>query len=107
MSDVDALVAAAADACRDPSATPAERAQMLMELAIGLQRRPKTPAHLAAAIRLYDDALAQCPGSEPLLAARIEARRATALQALPEEGVQARKNIDRLLRKLITLTEWL
>ena len=107
MSDVDTMLEAAANACRDESATPAERAQMLMELAMGLQRRPKTPAHLAAAIRLYEDALAHCPGSEPLLAARIEARRATALQALPEEGgasiEAARDGLEKALPTLARL----
>jgi tetratricopeptide (TPR) repeat protein len=47
MSQVDTLLQTAAGAARDESATPVERAQMLMQLAMGLQRRPKTPQHLA------------------------------------------------------------
>ena len=86
MTQVDTLLGAAADAARDESATPAERAQMLMELAMGLQRRPKTAAQLHSAVGLYDEALALCPAEEALLAARIAARRATALQAVPQEG---------------------
>ena len=86
MTRVETLLEAAAGAARDEAASPAERAQMLMELAMGLQRRPKTPEDLAAAIALYGEALALCPPEEALLAARIGARRATALQALPEEG---------------------
>jgi tetratricopeptide (TPR) repeat protein len=85
MTQLETLLEAAVSAARDESATPVERAQMLMELAMGLQRRPKTPAHLRAALELYDEALATCPREEALLAARIAARRATALQALPEE----------------------
>ena len=86
MSGIDTLLEAAASAARDESATPAERAQMLMELAMGLQRQPKTPRHLRSALALYDESLAICPPEDELLAARIAARRATALQALPEEG---------------------
>jgi tetratricopeptide (TPR) repeat protein len=85
MSLVDTLVLAATTAAADDTATPVERAQMLMELAMGLQRRPKTPAHLAAAVELYGMAIAQCPREETLLGARIAARRATALQSLPGE----------------------
>ncbi len=89
MTQVETLLAAAADAARDETATPAERAQMLMELAMGLQRRPRTAQHLHAAVGLYDEALALCPQEEALLSARIAARRATALQALPGEGSAA------------------
>jgi tetratricopeptide (TPR) repeat protein len=89
MSQVETLLEAAASAARDESASPAERAEMLMELAMGLQRRPKTPDHLAAALKLYDEALAICPAAGNLLAARIAARRATALQTMPGEGSEA------------------
>lgn len=77
---------AAAD---DETATPVERAQMLMEIAMGLQQRPKTPEHLAAAVELYDKALAVCPAGQALLRARITARKGTALQAIPESGAAA------------------
>ena len=89
MTQVETLLAAAAEAARDDTASPAERAQMLMELAMGLQRRPKTPEHLRSALGLYDEALALCPQEDALLAARIAARRATALQALPGEDSAA------------------
>src|SRR5271163_299367 len=77
---------AAAD---DGSAGAAERAQMLMEIAMGLQQRPQTADHLTAAIELYDKALAVCPPDQKLLRARITARQGTALQALPEPGTAA------------------
>jgi tetratricopeptide (TPR) repeat protein len=83
------LTRAALAAARDASATPLERAQMLMEIAMGLQRRPKTAAELRDAIALYDEALGLCPPEEELLIARMAARRGTALQALPEEGTEA------------------
>jgi tetratricopeptide (TPR) repeat protein len=85
-SRLEAELNAALTAADDATAAPAERAEMLMEIAIGLQQRPKTPAHLAGAVELYDRALSICPASERLLRARLTARRGTALQAIPEDG---------------------
>lgn len=82
-----ALAAAESD-----EASPAERAEMLMEIAMGLQARPKSPDAIRSAISLYDKALAICPPDMRLLRARILARQATALQATPEQGTDA---IDR------------
>ena len=79
-------VRAALAVAEDESASPSERAEMLMEIAIGLQQRPKTPDQLHAAVALYDKALAICPAGEDLLSARITARKGTALQAIPEQG---------------------
>lgn len=86
MQVVEHLTRAALAAAQDDTSTALERAQMLMELAMGLQRRPKTPEHLEAAIKLYEEALALCPAEDRLLAARITARQATALQAVPNQG---------------------
>jgi tetratricopeptide (TPR) repeat protein len=71
------------------SATPAEKAEMLMEIASGLQSRPKTAEPLEHALALYRRALELCPASAPLLRARITARLGTALQALPGGGDDA------------------
>jgi tetratricopeptide (TPR) repeat protein len=76
-----ALTAADAD-----DASPGERAEMLMEIAIGLQNRPKSIEHIDAAVALYTRALGLCPPEQPLLLARITARKGTALQASPEAG---------------------
>jgi tetratricopeptide (TPR) repeat protein len=76
-----ALAAAEAEAAR-----PEERAEMLMEIAVGLQVKPKSAGEIRAAVELYDRALEICPSSHLLLAARIAARKATALQAIPEDG---------------------
>ncbi len=78
-------VRAALTVANDEAATPVERAEMLMEIALGLQQRPKTPEQLHAAVELYNKALAVCPEDQGLLKARITARRATALQAIPDE----------------------
>jgi len=76
-------------AAEDIEATLAERAEMLMEMAMGLQQRPKSPDQLRAAVELYDKAITLCPDEEGLLRARITARKGTALQAVPEEGTAA------------------
>jgi tetratricopeptide (TPR) repeat protein len=77
---------AALTAADDVEAGPAERAEMLMEIAMGLQRRPKSPDHLQSAVALYEKALRISPEDARLLRARITARKGTALQAIPGEG---------------------
>jgi tetratricopeptide (TPR) repeat protein len=72
-------------AAQDESFSAAERAEMLMEIAMGLQQRPRSVAYLEAAVQLYERAGALCPGEQRLLRARISARCATALQALPDD----------------------
>jgi tetratricopeptide (TPR) repeat protein len=57
---------------------------MLMEIAMGLQVKPRSPQQLHDAVALYQRALEQNP--HELLAARIRARMGTALQSLPEGG---------------------
>ncbi len=86
---VDEQVRAALAAADAETASPQERAEMLMEIAIGLQIKPKSPDELSAAVELYDRALEICPATHALLAARIHARKATALQALPEDGTSS------------------
>jgi tetratricopeptide (TPR) repeat protein len=86
---IDDLVRAAMAAADDERTTSAERAEMLMELAMGLQQRPKSEDHLHAAVALYDKALGVCPSDETLLRARITARKGTALQAVPDDGTDS------------------
>ena len=80
-------VQAALAAAEDTALLVTERAEMLMEIAVGLQRQPPSMEHLVSAVQLYDRALALCPRSARILWARITARRATALQALPGDDV--------------------
>jgi tetratricopeptide (TPR) repeat protein len=56
---------------------------------MGLQQQPKSRDELQSAIDLYDKALSICPDDEPLLRARVTARKATALQAIPEHGTDS------------------
>ncbi|MDX8528032.1 hypothetical protein RFM68_26490 [Mesorhizobium sp. MSK_1335] len=88
-SRVDEEVRAALAAADDPSASPQDRAEMLMEIAMGLQQLPESPDQIEAAIDLYERAGAICPSDEYLLSTRIAARRATALLALPNGGADA------------------
>jgi tetratricopeptide (TPR) repeat protein len=82
---------AALKAVESESATPAEKAEMLMEIAMGMQLRPKTVEPLEHAVTLYRRALEICPADSPLLRARITTRLGTALQALPAGGDGALK----------------
>ena len=75
---------AALQAAEDPTATPDERAEMLMEIAMSLQMKPRSPQQLHDAVRLYERALAEKP--HELLAVRIRSRMGTALQSLPDGG---------------------
>lgn len=79
--------AAALRAAQDPTASPDERAEMLMEIAMGLQLKPRSPHELHDAVRLYERALAESP--HELLSVRIRSRMGTALQSLPDGGARA------------------
>lgn len=70
-------------------ATAAEKTEMLIDIALQMQARPKSPQQLQQAIELYERALATCPPESRLLAARARARLGTALQALSDGGVDA------------------
>jgi len=82
---------AALKAVESDAATPAEKAEMLMEIAMGMQLRPKTAEPLEHAVTLYRRALEICPADSPLLRARITTRLGTALQALPLGGDESLK----------------
>lgn len=73
-------------AVEDPSTKPEERAEMLMEIAMGLQSKPKSADQLRDAVKLYERALTELPNAAGLLQARIRARMGTALQAIPDGG---------------------
>lgn len=82
-------VRAALAIAEDPSAHPGERAEMLMEIAQGLQVKPRSPQQLRDAVTLYRRAASLAPADSTLLIARIRAREGTAHQALPDGGVQS------------------
>ena len=73
-------------AVESQDASQEERAEMLMEIAMGLQNKPKSPDQLRDAVKLYQRALTELPESAALLQARIRARMGTALQSIPDGG---------------------
>ena len=75
---------AALNAAEDADTSPEERAEMLMEIAMGMQARPKSPQQLSDAVSLYERARDMAPPHAELLKARIVARMGTALHALPD-----------------------
>jgi tetratricopeptide (TPR) repeat protein len=75
---------AALNAAEDADTPPEQRAEMLMEIAMVLQARPKSSQQLADAVNLYERAHDVAPPQALLLRARIVARMGTALQALPD-----------------------
>ena len=79
----DAQFEAALRAVEDDDATAEEKAEMLMEMAMGIQQKPKSASQIEDAIKLYDRANEICPEQAILLRARIRARQATAYQTLP------------------------
>jgi tetratricopeptide (TPR) repeat protein len=93
-SEVEAALAAVAA----EEATVGEKVEMLMEMAIGLQTRPRSPDDLHKAVLLYDKALETCPADHYVLRGRIHARLATALQAIPTDDLaplkDARRNLE-------------
>lgn len=79
----DANFEAALKAIETEDATDEEKAEMLMEMAMGIQQKPKSASQIEDALELYSRALEICPGGAALLRARIKARQATAYQTLP------------------------
>ncbi len=85
----DAQVEAALRAVETDDVSPEEKAEMLMEIAMGLQHKPKDVKQIDDAAELYERALEFCPEGAKLLSARIKARQATALQATPSGGIRS------------------
>ncbi len=79
----DANFEAALKAVETEDASDEEKAEMLMEMAMGIQQKPKSAKQIEDAIELYKRALEICPPAAILLCARIKARQATAYQSLP------------------------
>jgi tetratricopeptide (TPR) repeat protein len=67
---------------------PIEKVEMLVEMALGLQQKPKSMTQLGQAVALYERALELCPEHEHLLGARLRAGKAVALRAIPGSGAE-------------------
>ncbi|CAN5345052.1 hypothetical protein BH10ACI1_BH10ACI1_31950 [soil metagenome] len=92
----EAQFEAALKAIESEDAGDEEKAEMLMEMAMGIQQKPKNSRQIEDAIELYNRALKICPEAAVLLRARIKARQATAFQTLPTGGNQALYNAQDL-----------
>ncbi|MFM7365702.1 MAG: hypothetical protein ACKO11_14645 [Cuspidothrix sp.] len=82
----DATVKAAMSAINSESVTTKEKIQMLIELANGLQKKPKTAADLWSVVELYEQAEELCSQEYLLLKARAKAGKATALRSIPDNN---------------------
>lgn len=100
-SRAKAQLEAALKAVETEAATALEKSEMLMEIAIGLQQKPKSISDLDASVALYEKALKVCAEQSALMSARIRARLGTALMAIPAADTKplerARDNFERSL----------
>lgn len=96
-SRAESEVKAALTAVEAEDASLGEKIEMLMEMAMGLQTRPKTLDDIQQAILLYEKALELCPAELFLLRGRLHARLATALQTLPSNDLTPLKDAERNL----------
>lgn len=87
-SITDSTVKAALAAITSESATTEEKIQMLIELAQGLQKKPKTPQDLWNAVELYQQANKLCDVDHPLWKARSQAGMAGAFKSIPDMGAE-------------------
>lgn len=81
-------VEAALRMVEEAQGTKAEKSEMLMEVAMGMQQRPQFVTDIEAAVTLYKKAIEICPKDLPLLKARITARMGTALMTIPSQGTK-------------------
>ncbi|MBS9387130.1 MAG: hypothetical protein HEQ24_24185 [Dolichospermum sp. BR01] len=87
-SITDSFVKAAIASISSESATTAEKIQMLIEIAQGFQKKPKTAQDLHNAIGLFDRAYQMCGEEYVLLKARAKVGMAGTLQMIPDGGSQ-------------------
>ncbi|PCI19452.1 MAG: hypothetical protein COB62_05535 [Piscirickettsiaceae bacterium] len=74
----------ALEAIESENISDLEKVDLLVQIATGLQVKPKSSQQLHNAVVLYNKALDICPQNEVLLLARTQARKGTALQAIPD-----------------------
>ncbi|MBD2359034.1 hypothetical protein H6G41_31355 [Tolypothrix sp. FACHB-123] len=84
----DSVVTAAIAAIASESATTEEKIQMLIEVALGLQKRPQTTKELRSAVSLYYRGYQMCGEDYPLLKAKAQVGMARTLQRIPDVGPQ-------------------
>ncbi len=87
-SMTDSAVKAAMGVIASSSATTQEKIEMLIEMAQGFQKKPKTAQDLWNAVSLCHQAHELCAEDNLLWKARAKAGMATALKAIPDVGEQ-------------------
>lgn len=87
-SMTDSAVKAAMAVIASSSATTQEKIEMLIEMAQGFQKKPKTAQDLWNAVSLCHQAHELCAEDNLLWKARAKAGMATALKAIPDVGEQ-------------------
>lgn len=87
-SITDSAVKAAIAAIASESATTAEKIQMLIEMAQGFQKKPKTAQDLRNAVSLYYRAYEMCGEEYPLLKARAQVGMSGTLKTIPDAGTE-------------------
>ena len=85
-SMTDSAVKAAIAAIASESATTEEKIQMLIEMALGFQKKPKTSQDLRNAVSLYYRAYQMCGEDYPLLKAKALVGMAGTLGTIPDGG---------------------
>jgi tetratricopeptide (TPR) repeat protein len=68
-----------------------------------VQTKPRSVQDLHSAVSLYDRALALCSPEEALLMARLQARKGTALNAIPHEGPEFVEQARRLFESALSV----
>lgn len=92
-------------AARDPGIPAGERAEMLMEIALGLQRKPREPSDLGYANQLYNEALQICPEDDRLLYGRLLAGQGSAFMAMPGGYELLQQALERFQSAEVTLLD--
>jgi tetratricopeptide (TPR) repeat protein len=87
-SITDSAMKAALAAIASELATTPEKIEMLIEMAQGFQKKPKTAQDLRNAVTLYYRAYELCGEDYPLLKARAKVGMAGTLKAIPDTGSQ-------------------
>ncbi|MBD2773917.1 hypothetical protein [Iningainema tapete] len=87
-SITDSAVKAAIAAIKSESATTPEKIEMLIEMALGFQKKPKTTQDLHNAVELYAQAEQLCGEDYLFLKARAKAGMASVLRTIPDVGAE-------------------
>ncbi|MEO0688051.1 MAG: hypothetical protein AAFY76_24085, partial [Cyanobacteria bacterium J06649_11] len=104
-SITDSAVKAAMEVIAEESATVREKIEMLIEVAQGFVKKPKTAQDLYNAILLYDKAIELCGEDFSLYQARAKVGKGGALQAIPEENIKLLKEAKSLYEQALPILE--